>query len=155
STNFLRAIARTKPGVTRAQAESDLTAIVTRQRQQFGEVYLKKIGVRLEPLREELVGTVRTALWVLLASVALVLLLACSNLAALSLARASSHQREIAIRKALGASTARVVRQILTENLILAVAGGAAGFLLATWGVRFLLALSPTGLPRQQEIGVD
>jgi putative ABC transport system permease protein len=155
STNFLRAIARTKIGVTREQAEADLTSIVTRQRQQYGDVYLKKTGVRLVSLRDELVGTVRTALWVLLGAVSMVLLLACANLAALSLARASSHQREIAIRKALGASTARIVRQILTENLILALVGGAAGLLLATWGVRFLVALSPTGLPRQEEIGVD
>ncbi|HEX6733076.1 MAG TPA: ABC transporter permease, partial [Pyrinomonadaceae bacterium] len=155
STNFLRAIARTKTGVTRQQAESDLTSIVTRQRQQYGDVYLKKTGVRLVPLHEELVGSVRTALWVLLGAVGMVLLLACANLAALSLARASSHQREIAIRKALGASTMRIVRQILTENFILALVGGAAGLLLAIWGVRFLVALSPTGLPRQQEIGVD
>jgi putative ABC transport system permease protein len=155
STNFLRAIARTKPGVTREQAESDLTSIVTRQRLQFGDVYLKKTGVRLVPLRDELVGSVQTALWVLLGAVGMVLLLACANLAALSLAHASSHRREMAIRKALGASTARIVRQILTENLILAFIGGAAGFLLATWGVRLLVALSPTGLPRQEEIGVD
>lgn len=155
STNFLRAIARTKTGVTREQAESDLTSIVTRQRQQYRDVYIKKTGVRLLPLREELVGSVRTALWVLLGAVAMVLLLACANLAALSLARASSQQREIAIRKALGASTARIVRQSLTENLILALTGGTLGFLLATLGVRFLIALSPTGLPRQEEIGVD
>src|SRR6185312_11990823 len=76
-------------------------------------------------------------------------------LAALSLARASSQQREIAIRKALGATTGRVIRQRLTESLILAFAGGTAGVLLASWGVRFLVALSPTGLPREQEIGVD
>jgi predicted permease len=155
SVNFLRAVARLKPGVTRQQAEADLTAVVSRERQLFGEAYLKKTGVGLVPLRDELVGDVRTALWVLLGSVGLVLLIACSNLAALSLARASSYQREMAIRKALGATTTRIVRQILTECLILAVAGGVAGLLLATWGVKFLIALSPTGLPRQQEIGVD
>ena len=155
STNFLRAIARTRTGVTRQQAESDLTSIVTRQRQQYGDVYLKKTGVHLVPLRDEIVGSVRTALWVLLGSVGLVLLIACSNLAALSLARASSNQREIAIRKALGATTIRVVRQRLMESLILACVGGTTGLLMATWGIRFLLALSPTGLPRDQEIGID
>ena len=136
-----------KTGVTREQAESDLTAIVTRQRQYYGDIYLKKTGVHLVQLRDEMVGSVSIALWVLLGSVGLVLLIACSNLAALSLARASSQQREIAIRKALGATTGRVIRQRLTESLILAFAGGAAGALLADWGVRFLVALSPTGLP--------
>ena len=155
SVNFLRAVARLKKGITPQQAESDLTTIVTQQRQQFGDIYLKKTGVRLMPLREEMVGNVSTALWVLLGSVGLVLLIACSNLAALSLAQASSQQREIAIRKALGATTARVIRQRLTESLILAIAGGTLGVLLATWGVQFLVALSPTELPRQQEIGVD
>jgi putative ABC transport system permease protein len=155
STNFLYAIARIKSGVTHQQAEADLTAVVRRERQVYGEPYLKKTGVGVVPLRDEIVGNVRTALWVLLGSVALVLLIACSNLAALSLARASSHQREMAIRRALGASSTRIVRQVLTECLILALVGGVAGVLLASWGVRFLVALSPTGLPRQQEIGID
>jgi len=155
STNFLRAVARLKPGVTRRQAESDLTAIVTRQRQQFGDPYLKKTGVRLVPFHEEMVGNVRTALWVLLGAVGMVLLIACSNLAALSLARASARQREMSIRKALGATSTRLVRQLLAENLVLTLLGGTAGFLLAVWGVRFLLALSPAKLPRDNEIGID
>ena len=155
STNFLRAIARLKTGVTREQAESDLTAVVQRERQQFGEVYLKKSGVRLIALREEMVGSTRTALWVLLGAVGLVLLIACSNLAALSLARVSSRHREMAIRKALGATSARLVRQMLMESMMLSLVGGVAGLLMATWGIRFLLALSPTRLPREQEIGID
>ena len=155
STNFLRAVARLKPGVTRQQAETDLTAIVARQRQQFGDPYIKKTGVRLVPIYEELVGSVRTALWVLLGAVGMVLLIACSNLASLSLARASARYREMSIRKALGATSVRLVRQLLTESLLLTFLGGVAGFLLAVWGVRFLLALSPTRLPRDTEIGVD
>ncbi len=105
STNFLRAVARLKPGVTRQQAEGDLTAVVSRQRQQFGDPYMKKTGVRLVPIHEEMVGNVRTALWVLLGAVAMVLLIACSNLASLSLARASARHREMSIRKALGATS--------------------------------------------------
>jgi predicted permease len=155
STNFLRAVARLKPGVTRQQAEADLTSIVARQKQQFGEAYLKKNGVRLVPIHEEMVGNVRTALWVLLGAVGMVLLIACSNLAALSLARASARHREMSIRKALGATSGRLVRQLLTENLLLTALGGGAGFLLAVWGVKFLLALSPTRLPRDNEIGID
>ena len=155
STNFLRAVARLKPGVTHQQAQSDLTAIVARQRQQFGDPYIKKTGVRLIPFFEETVGTVRTALWVLLGAVGMVLLIACSNLAALSLARASSRHHEMSIRKAMGATSFRLVRQLLAENLLLTFLGGAAGFLLAIWGVQFLLALSPTRLPRDNEIGVD
>jgi len=85
----------------------------------------------------------------------LVFLIACANLATLSLARASARQRELAVRKALGATSFRVVRQLLTESFMLAIAGGVAGALLAFWGVRLLLALSPTQLPRQQEIGVS
>ena len=155
STNFLRAVARLKPGVTRQQAETDLTAIVSRQRQQFGDPYIKKTGVRLVPIYEETVGNVRTALWVLLGAVGMVLLIACSNLASLSLARASARHREMSIRKALGATSVRLVRQLLAESLVLTFIGGAAGFLLAIWGVKFLLALSPMRLPRDNEIGVD
>ena len=155
STNFLRAVARLKPGVTRQQAEADLTSIVGRQRQQFGDAYLTKTGARLVPIFEETVGSVRTALWVLLGAVGMVLLIACSNLAALSLARASARRHEMSIRKALGATSSRLVRQLLVENLLLTFIGGGAGFLLAVWGVQFLLALSPTRLPRDNEIGID
>ncbi len=155
STNFLRAIARLKPGVTRQQAEADLTSIVGRQRQQFGDAYLKKTGVRMVPAFEEMVGSIRTALWVLLGAVGMVLLIACSNLAALSLARATARFREMSIRKALGATSVRLVRQLLAEILLLTVAGGGAGLLLAIWGVKFLLALSPARLPRDNEIVVD
>ena len=126
-----------------------------RQRQQYGDAYLKKTGINLVPLYEELVGNVRTGLFVLFGAVVLVLLIGCSNLAALSLTRASARYQEIAIRKAIGATSARVGAQLLTESLMLALFGGAGGLLLAAWGVRALLSLSPTQLPRYQEIGVD
>jgi putative ABC transport system permease protein len=155
SVNFLRAIARLKTGTTRQQAESDLSAIVLRERQQYGDAYLKKTGINLVPLYEELVGNVRTSLFVLFGAVVLVLLIGCSNLAALLLTRASARYQEIAIRKAIGATSARVVAQLLTESLMLALCGGAGGLLLAVWGVRALLSLAPTQLPRYQEIGVD
>jgi len=155
STNALRAIARLKPGVTRSQAESDLNAIVKREREQYGDAYLKKTGINLVPLHDELVGNVRAGLFVLFGAVVLVLLIACSNLAALSLARASGRHQEIAIKKALGATSTRLVSQLLTESLMLAFLGGSLGLLLAAWGARALLSLSATPLPRIQEIGVD
>ena len=155
SVNFLRMIGRMKPGVSRSQTETDLNAIVMRQRQQFGEAYRRKTGVNVLPLHEELVGNVRAGLLLLFGAVSLVLLIGCSNLAALSLTRASASYQEIAIKKALGASSARLVKQLLTESLLLAVLGGISGLFLATFGVRALLSLTPTQLPRSQEIGVD
>jgi putative ABC transport system permease protein len=155
STNFLRAIGRLKTGVTRGQAESDLTGIVMRERQQYGEMYLKKTGVNLAPLFEELVGSARTGLFILFGAVVLVLLVGCSNLAALSLTRAAARYQEIAIKKALGATSARLVAQLLAESLMLALVGGTAGLLLATAGVRVLSSISATQLPRSQEIGID
>ena len=155
SVNFLQAIARLKSGVTRGQAESDLSAVVMRERQQYGETYRKKTGINLVPLYEELVGNVRPGLFVLLGAVGLVLLIGCSNLAALLLTRASARYQEIAVRKAVGATSARLVAQLLTESLMLALIGGAGGLLLAAFGVRALLSLSPTQMPRYQEIGVD
>ncbi|HXQ72189.1 MAG TPA: ABC transporter permease [Pyrinomonadaceae bacterium] len=155
SVNFLRAIARLKSGVTPQQAEADLNGIVHQQRQQFGELYVKKIGVRLVPLQDNMVDGVRTGLWVLLGAVGLVLLIGCSNLAGLWLARASARQREMAIRKALGATSSRLITQLLIESLMLTSIGGFLGILLAGWGIRFLLTISPTPLPREQEIHLD
>ncbi len=155
SVNFLRIIARMKPGVTGRQVETDLNAIVTREREEFGEAYRKKTGVNVVPLYEEFVGNVRTGLLLLFGAVGLVLLIGCCNLAALSLTRASARHKEIAIRRALGASSMRLTQQLITESLMLSLMGGIAGLLLATSGIRALLTLAPTQLPRFHEIGVD
>jgi len=155
SVNFLRLMGRMKSGVTIRQAEADLTGIVTRQRQQFGDAYLKKVGINLVPLHEEIVGATRTKLWVLFGAVSLVLLIGCCNLAALSLTRAASRSQEIAICKALGATSGRLISQLLTESLILATIGGVGGLFLATLGVRALLFFSSAQIPRQHEIGID
>jgi predicted permease len=155
STNFLRAIARLKPGVTSAQAEADLNSIAGRLRQQYPVANENKLGMTLTPLNEVVVGDYRHALWMLLGAVGFVLLIASINLASLSLARASTRHREMAIRTAHGATRWRLIRQMTTENLLLALSGGLIGLLLAWWGINFLLALSPAGMPRLSEVGLD
>ncbi|HWS88335.1 MAG TPA: ABC transporter permease [Pyrinomonadaceae bacterium] len=155
SVNFLRFVGRLKPDVSRRQAEEDLNRVNRELRAQYPAAYAGKLGVRLVPLFEEVVGGVRRALWILFGAVALVMLIACANLANLFLVRAASRQREIAIRLALGATRLRVIRQLLTESLILTLSGGGLGLALAAWGVDLLLALVPTDLPRVAEVGLD
>jgi putative ABC transport system permease protein len=155
SVNFLRALARLKPGVTREQAEADLTAVAERTRREYPVANGQKLGVTLSPLHEEVVGDFRLALWVLLGAVGMVLLITCVNLANLALVRASARRREMAIRTALGATRRRLIQQLATESLLLAVIGGAAGLLVAVHGIPLLLALSPASLPRTAEVGVD
>ena len=154
-TNFLRAFARLKPDVTREQAQADLASIAGQLQQEYPEANAKKIAPRALALREEIVGDYRKALMLLLCAVGLVLLIACSNIANLLLARASARHKEIAIRRALGASGSRLVKQLLTESVLLACIGGALGLVLAAWGVDLLLALSPANLPRAHEAGID
>jgi predicted permease len=153
--NFLRVFARLKPGMTREQAQSDLDGITDRLKQQYPDANAKLTAPRLIPLHNEIVGNYHGALLMLLGAVGLVLLIACSNLANLLLARASARQKEIAVRAALGATRMRLIGQFLTESLILAILGGALGIILAMWGVRLLLALGPADLPRAGEVDID
>jgi putative ABC transport system permease protein len=146
-------IGRLKQGVALAQARVDMGAIASHLVEQFPD--LEGYGVNLVPLHQQVVGGVRPALLVLLGTVAFVLLIACANVANLLLARAAAREREIAIRTALGSGRWRLIRQLLTESVLLASLGGAAGLLIANWGLKALVALSPEDIPRRDQIGID
>jgi putative ABC transport system permease protein len=150
----IRVMARLKQEATEAQARAELSAVAARVEQQFPDTNTK-VGVTLVPLHEFLVGPVKTQMLALLVAVGFVLLIACANVANLLLARSATREKEIAIRASLGAGRWRIARQLLSESLLLAVIGGAAGLLLAYWLVDLLVSFSPQGTPRLDEIGVD
>ncbi|HMG32765.1 MAG TPA: ABC transporter permease [Blastocatellia bacterium] len=147
-------IARLKAGVTLEQARANMAAIARQLEQQYPKTNTG-IGVRMVSFYEAVVKDTRPALLVLLGAVGFVLLLACANVTNLLLARATTRHREVAIRTALGASRLRIIRQLLTESVLLAMTGGVFGLLLAFWGVHFLIGILPKNMPRIEEVGVD
>src|SRR6185503_17554218 len=152
--HFLRPVGRLKPGVTLAQAQADMDAVAANLEAQYPE---SNTGwnLRMVPLREQLVGNIRPTLRVLFGAVGLVLLIACANVANLLIVRASSRRKEIALRMALGAGRFRIVRQMLTESILLAVAGGTVGVFLAAWGIDLLVGFSGNDIPPTAKVGID
>ena len=153
TSHFLNAIARLKPGITREQAEARMNVIAQQLEEQHPED--KDWRIRIVSLRDEIVGGAQTMLLILFGAAGFVLLIACVNIANLLLATATARQKEIAVRTALGAGRLRLVRQMLTESLLIAVGGGVAGLVVARWGIEALVALAPKQIPRLHMLSLD
>ena len=146
-----------RPGVSIAQAQAEMDTITARLRHDYPQTYPPNGGLTfgVVPLLEQVVGDARPTLFVLLGAVGFVLVIACANVANLLLARAVARQKEIAIRTALGASRLRIVRQVLTESMLLSLSGGACGVLLAFWSLHWIHVFGPKSVPRVNDIGID
>jgi len=151
--NFL-AVGRLRPGVSLGQAQSEMILLARRLEQQYPDSN-KGRSVAVTRMRDDMVGDIRLTLYLLLGAVSVVLLIACANTATLLLGKATARTREVAVRAALGASRHRIVRQLVTESLLLAFIAGIAGLVLAYWGSMALVSLAPANLPRLAETGVD
>src|SRR6185295_10843020 len=157
ASNYLSGVARLRPNVTVDQAQRELNTLTRGSQAKYPNTYPSSMGygATVISMRDAIVGDVRPALLILLGAVGLVLLIACANVANLLLARGETRQREMAVRLALGANRRRIVRQLLTESTLLALAGGVAGGVLAWWGMKALLAVNPTALPRLELVRID
>lgn len=150
-------IARLRPGISLAQAQAEVDAVTKNFTQTYPKNYPQgtAFGAKLYPLQDQVVGAMRTGLWILVGAVTLVLLIACANLTTMLLARAGSREREMAIRVALGASLKRMLRQLLTESVLLSILGGTAGVLLAVWALDLLRVIGAQTVPRLREVNLD
>lgn len=152
--HYVESVARLKKGVSLAQAQAEMNSIA-RQLGEEHKVPNAELGIRVLPLHEEITGKVEKALWVLAGAVGFVLLIACGNVASVQLARSAARQREIGIRAAMGAGRGRLVRQLLTESVLLGLAGGALGVVLARWGIDLLRVGAPEDVPRLAGMGLS
>ncbi|HMY75027.1 MAG TPA: ABC transporter permease, partial [Blastocatellia bacterium] len=152
---FLTAVGRLKAGVSPAQAEAELNAVVARIAAAHPETEANGHRIVITPLAAHLFGDARPALWLLLAATAMLLLIAAANIANLSLARATARRREFAVRAALGAGRGRLVRQLLTESFILAIAGGLGGVALSYWLINLLVRVAPADIPRIEDVSLN
>ena len=152
---YLQAIGRLKPGVKLEQAEAELNTIIARVAQNHPETQASGRRVVLTPLADHLFGNAKPALWALFVATGLLLLVAAANIANLLLARATSRRRELSVRAALGASRWQLIRQLLSESLILAICGGLAGVLLAYWLIELIVAIAPGDIPRLEEVRIS